>query len=111
MAISQYWVGSIPAEPISISVRDSHGRTRNLATYTGFKVIVLGSDNEEIDLTGSSLVTSGAVDGRFIFRWPTDRSVFDKSGEYLLQLELTGPESKDFTTEHNIKVRELGGKN
>jgi hypothetical protein len=111
MATSQYWVGQIPARPIAIDVRDSFGRAVSLNAYTGFNVIVLGSNNEEIDLTGSTLNTAGASTGRFIFRWPTDRSVFEESGEYLLQLELTSPTARDFTTEHNIKVRRLGGKN
>lgn len=111
MATSQYWVGQIPNRPLAIDVRDSDGRAINLSTYTGFNVVVLGSHNEEIDLTGSVLVTSGAPTGRFVFRWPTDRSLFEEPGEYLLQLELTSPTARDFTTEHNIKVRRLGGKN
>ena len=110
MAISQYWVGQIPSRPISMTVYDSNGNTLNLSGYTDFKVNVLGSDNEPIDLTGSTLTTSGASTGRFVFRWPTDRSVFDKAGEYLLQLEIDGGNgTKDFTTVHTIKVRRLGG--
>lgn len=111
MAISQYWVGQIPSRPIAIDVRGSDGRAINLASYTGFRAIVLGSDNEEIDTTGAVLNTSQAGSGKFVFRFPTGRSLFDKEGEYLLQLELTGGGYKDFTTEHHIKVRRLGGKN
>lgn len=112
MAINTYWVGQIPSIPISLTVRDSYGRVRNLSTYTGFNVILLGSDNEVIDTTGSTLLTSGASNGRFVFRWPTDRSLFNKTGEYLLQLEILGSEgTKDYTTEHTIKVRRLGGVN
>lgn len=111
MAISTYWVGQIPARPIAIDVRDSEGRPANLSSYTGFKVIVLGSDNEEIDVTGSTLNTAQAVTGRLVFRWPTGRSVFEKSGRYLLQLQLEGDGVKDFTTEHDIKVKRLGGAN
>lgn len=111
MSISQYWVGQIPSRPIAIDVRGSDGRAINLSSYTDYKVIVIGSDNEEIDITGSTLNISGAPQGRFVFRWPEGRSVFDKAGEYLLQLELSGGGYKDYTTEHNIKVRRLGGKN
>ena len=111
MAISQYWVGQIPSKPIAIDVRDSDGYPVNLSAYTDFRIQVLGSDNEEVDLTGSSLTTSGAADGRFVFRWPVGRSVFNKPGEYLLQLEIDGAGTKDFTTVHSIKVRRLGGKN
>lgn len=112
MAINTYWVGQIPSIPIPITVRDSYGLVRNLSAYTGFNVILLGSDNEEIDTTGSTLLTSGATTGRFVFRWPTDRSLFNKSGEYLLQLEILGPDgTKDYTTAHTITVRRLGGVN
>lgn len=107
MAISQYWVGQIPARPITIDVRDSNGRAIALAPYTSFRVIVLGSDNESVDLTGSTLTWN--TSGRFVFRWPSDRSIFEEAGDYLLQLEFIGPGSRDFTTEHNIKVRKLGG--
>jgi hypothetical protein len=110
MAINQYWVGQIPSKPISITVYDSNGFKMNLATYADFKVRLLGSDNEEIDTTGSTLLTSGAADGRFVFFWPTNKSLFDKPGEYLLQLEIDGASgTKDFTTTHSIRVRKLGG--
>lgn len=111
MAISQYWVGQIPARPIAIDVRGSDGREVNLASYTDFRAVVIGSDNEEVDITGATLNTSRAAAGKFVFRWPEGRSVFNKEGEYLLQLELSGGGYKDFTTEHHIKVRRLGGKN
>ena len=110
MAISQYWTGQIPSRPLTITVYDSYGNRANLSAYTDFEVNLVGSDNEEIDLTGATLTTSGAADGRFVFYWPTDRSVFDKPGEYLLQLEINGPSgTKDFTTTHTIRVRRLGG--
>lgn len=110
MAISTYYVGQIPARPLAIDVRDSDGRPVNLAGYTGYNVRVLGSDNEDIDLIGSTLNVSQAGTGRFVFRWPSDRSLFDKHGEYLLQMEFTSPTARDFTTEHTIRVRKFGGK-
>jgi len=110
-AMSQYWVGQMPARPIAIDVRDSQGRTMDLSAYNEFKVRVLGSDNEEIDLTGSTLTTSGAAQGRFVFHWPVGRSVFTKPGDYVLQMELDGIGVRDFTTVHTIRVRRLGGIN
>ena len=111
MEISQYWVDQIPARPLSIQVRDSRGLPVNLSSYSDFNVIMLGSDNEEIDLTGAELSTAGAINGRFVFRFPTDRSLFNKPGEYLLQLEFVGNGARDFTTVHHIKVKKLGGIN
>jgi hypothetical protein len=95
---------------MAIDVRDQNGYPVNLASYTNYKVKLVGSDNEDIDLTGSVLNTSGATTGHFVFRWPIDRSVFTKPGEYLLQLEIDGQNgTKDFTTTHSIRVRKLGG--
>lgn len=110
-AISTYWVGQMPARPIAIDVRDSQGRAIDLSAYNDFKVNILGSDNEKIDLTGSSLTTSGASQGRFVFRWPVSRSVFTKTGEYVMQMEMDGVGVRDFTTIHTIRVRRLGGIN
>lgn len=109
MSISTYYVGAMPAKPLAIDVRDSQGQVIDLSAYNDFKVRVLGSDNEEVDLAGSFLTTSGAAQGRFVFRWPVGRSVFTKTGEYVLQMELGGTGVKDFTTVHTIKVRRLGG--
>jgi hypothetical protein len=104
-----YWVGDKPSRPISITIRDSGGRPLNLSVYSDVKVRMLGSDNEELDLTGSSVTTSGGADGRLTFRFPTYRSLFTKPGEYLLQVELGGTGTLDRTTTHTIMVRRLGG--
>jgi hypothetical protein len=109
MSISYYWTGQIPQRPMVIDVNGSDGRPANLAGYTNYEVIVLGSDNEPVDMTGAQLQTAQASSGRLVFRWPSDRSVFTKTGEYLLQLKLTSDTSRDFTSVHHIFVRELGG--
>lgn len=108
MEISQYWVGQIPRRPLSIVVRDSLGRDLDLSGYTTYSVRIVGSNNEEVDLTGSQLQTAGAKTGRFVFVWPTTKSLFDEPGEYLLQLQMSDSTSRDFTTTWPIKVRELG---
>lgn len=111
MRISSYYTGQIPNDPIVFNVRDSKGRVKNLSTYTDYTWRMLGSDNEEVDLTGAVSNTAGAATGRFVFRFPEGRSVFTKPGEYLLQLELSGNGRKDFTSEHTIRVRRFGGNN
>ena len=108
MEISQYWVGQIPAKPLVINVKDEEGRDYDLTTYTTIEVVILGTDNEVLDLTGSTLDTGGAPGGRVIFVWPTDRSLFEKTGDYVLQLVLSGTGRKDITSVHNIKVRQIG---
>jgi hypothetical protein len=106
--ISQYWKDQIPARPLSIQVKDQDGNEMNLSGYTSYAIKMLGSDNETIDLTGSELNTLNADIGKFTFRWPTDRSLFNYSGDYVIQLELTGTGKKDYTSTHTIRVRELG---
>jgi hypothetical protein len=108
MTISQYWVGEIPLRNLSISVKDSAGRALNCSGYTDISVRMLGSDNEEVNLTGANLNRAGAASGRFVLDWPKGRSLFTKSGEYVLQLILSVNGAKDMTTAHTIRVNDLG---
>lgn len=112
MAISEFWVGEIPSKPLPIQIVDSDNNPMVLNVFSGFKVRLLGSDNEEIDVTDIVLNMTGTLDGVLTMRWPTNRSLFNKPGEYLLQLQLEGPNgTKEFTDAHTIRVREFGGKN
>lgn len=106
--ISQYWIDQIPARPLSIQVKDEDGVDLNLSLYTTIEAVLLGSNNEEIDLTGSVLDTTAKSVGNIIFRWPTTRSLFEYPGDYVLQIKLTGAGRLDFTTAHTLRVRELG---
>jgi hypothetical protein len=106
--ISQYWKDQIPARPLSIQVKDQDGNDMDLSGYTTYNVKMLGSYNEELDLTGAQLNTLNADIGKFTFRWPTTRSLFQYAGDYVLQLELIGEGKKDYTSTHTIRVRELG---
>lgn len=106
--ISQYWVGQIPGRPLSIQVKDQSGADYNLAGYTTISATLLGSYNEEIDITGSVVNDAGKSIGKIAFFWPTDRSLFDYPGDYVFQLKLEATGKKDFTSTHIIRVRELG---
>lgn len=106
--ISQYWKDQIPARPLSIQVSNQDGTAMDLSAYTNIEVIMVGTNNEIVDLSGSSLNTTGKGAGKFVFNWPTTRSLFDAAGDYLLQLKLGGTGRLDFTTTHPIRVKELG---
>lgn len=106
--ISQYWVGQIPTRPLSMTVKDSDGADMDLSGYTTITLKMLGSYNEEINLSGGTLNTNNAGRGKISFAWPTTRSLFDYPGDYIIQLELSGTGKKDFTTTHTLRVRELG---
>jgi hypothetical protein len=106
--ISQYWKDQIPARPLSIQVNNQDGTEMNLSGYTDIEVVLIGTNNDIVDLSGSTLVTTGKAVGKIIFNWPTTRSLFDAAGDYLLQLKLGGTGKLDFTTTHPIRVKELG---
>jgi hypothetical protein len=106
--ISQYWIDQIPARPLSIQVKDQSGADMNLSLYTNIEAVLIGTNNEEVDLTGSVLDSANKAIGNIVFRWPTARSLFDEPGDYVLQLKLSGTGKLDFTTTHTLRVRELG---
>jgi len=106
--ISQYWKDQIPAKPLSIQVKDQSGNDANLSGYTTIDVKMVGSNNEEIDLAGSTVISTNKNIGKIQFVWPTDRSLFEDIGDYVLQLQLGGTGKLDFTSTHTLKVRELG---
>jgi hypothetical protein len=108
MHISNYNVGQIPLRNLVIAVHDSDGNPLDSRAYTNVYLRMLGSDNEEVDLTGSYLNTGGAAFGRFVFEWPQDRSLFTEPGEYVMQLVLENATAKDITNTHTIRVNELG---
>lgn len=109
MEISQYWVGQIPLTNLTLTVKDAYGRNLNLNIYTDISVRMLGSDNEEVDLTGLNVNRGGSSQGKVILEWPRNRSLFTKAGEYVLQLVLrTADGAMDMTTAQTLRVRELG---
>ena len=112
MAISEFWVGEIPSKPLEIEVLDSDNNEVALNAYSTIRARMLGSDNEEIRVDDIVFNRIGTTGGILTLRWPRNRSLFNKSGEYLLQLELNGANgTKEFTDAHTIRVREFGGKN
>lgn len=111
MAIGQYWVGQIPLRNLSLTIKDDKGNALNCVGYTDISVRILGSSNEEVDITGSVLNRAGAQIGRLVFEWPRDRSLFTEKGDYVLQVILkstTPVGSNDMTTAYTMRVKELG---
>jgi hypothetical protein len=109
--ISQYWVDQIPASPLSITIKDTYGADKDLSAYTSVSVEMLDEYNNEVSLTGSTIQFVNKTAGRVLFTWPTSKSVFAIPGDYVLRVKLTSSTATDFTTVHNVKVREFGGVN
>jgi|SRR6478735_3610017 len=107
--ITEYEVGQIPQQPLVVTVLDEFNNVPNLAGYTTYEIELLGSDNEGIDLTGVTLNTESARNGRFLVLWPKTHSLFTKRGDYLLRLVFKDDAgSRDYTRTHTIRVREFG---
>lgn len=103
-----YWVGQIPGRPLIITVLDQDGDPVNLNGYTVVRLRMLDSHNSEVDLPEALTEVADANNGRVLFNWP-DESIFTGPGEYVLQLELRTPTSKNYTTVQPIIVKEFGG--
>ena len=106
--ISQYWKDQIPAKPLSIQINNQDGTAMNLSAYSTIEIVLVGSNNEFVETTGSTLNIAGKEVGKLIFVWPTTHSLFELAGDYLLQVKLSGTGKLDFTTTHPIRVKELG---
>lgn len=106
--ISQYWIGQIPARPLAIVVKNQEGADLNLSQYTTINVKMLDTDNKEVPTTGAVVDANAKQFGQIRFIFPTDRSLFTKKGDYILQLELVGSGKLDCTTTHTLRVREFG---
>ena len=68
--ISQYWIGQKPARPLSIVVKNQDGSDFNLSAYTTINVKLLDPDNNEVNLTGSTLDTNAKQFGQLRFIYP-----------------------------------------
>lgn len=106
--IGTYWIGQIPGDPLSIQVRDENNTPVDLSSYSTFRAIFLDSDNKEITLESGLLDSGGVINGRFVFHFPKDRSLFKKPGDYLFQLEMAGPGKLDRTGPFTMRVKKLG---
>lgn len=106
MALGTFWLGQIPAQPLSMIVVNQEGRNVNLSRYDEINLIMLGADNQRKTLTDGNLIVGNS---QVTYEWPTDRSLFDKPGDYIFQLELIGQGVRDYTGPQTIVVRKLGG--
>jgi hypothetical protein len=109
MQSKTFWVGDRPAGAWAIQVRDQKsGEAVSLGGFTTAKVYLLDPMNESIEIPQSYVTISALEQGVVTFLWP-QQSLFTKPGRYVMQLELSGPNSTRRTTEQTILVKALGG--
>lgn len=104
-----FWVGEKPGRVITISVYDELGKPFNLTPYTGVSLEILDTDNNVVDLTGSTTSVTDGIGGKIGFVFPSDRSIFTKPGEYLVRVKMTTATALDYTDAGGITVRKFGG--
>lgn len=104
-----YWVGEKPGGRITVTVLDAAGNPANLNSFTGVRLRMLDTDNNEVAIGDTNTDFVNKTAGTVTFAWPTTRSLFEKAGEYLLQLELSTASAKRYTSVQSILVKEFGG--
>lgn len=107
--ISQYWIGQRPTKPMLISVTDLDGKAIDLSAYTGYTLKVLDPDNYEVSVSDFTINTSQFNLGRVQITFPAARSIFEKTGPYVLRLEFSNSLGLDFTNVYTMNVSEFGG--
>lgn len=109
MQVKNYWVGDRPAGTWTFQVLDQKtGSIQDLKTYTSARVLMVGPNNESIEVPTNAVVIVDPANGLVNFAWPTV-SLFTKAGRYLVQLELSNASTTRKTTVQDILVRDLGG--
>lgn len=104
-----FWVGEKPGRIIVISVYDELGNSLNLTPYTSVTLEMLDTNNNKVDLTGSTTTVTDGIGGKIGFVFPADRSVFNSPGEYLVRLRMENNSTLDYTDAGGITVRKFGG--
>jgi hypothetical protein len=107
--ISQYWIGQRPIKPMLINVTDLDGKAIDLSNYSGYELKILDPDNYEIDASDFTIHTSEFNLGRVTITFPAIRSIFEKTGAYIMRLEFSNANGLDFTNTYTMNVTEFGG--
>lgn len=107
MIITQFWEGDIPLRPMYFGIQDEYGNDIGGVGGYSAKVRMLDTDNREVNLRGSQLIT--AIDQPYAtFVFPEDRTVFPKHGDYLIQLGIESGGRTQWANPHTIRVQRLG---
>lgn len=104
----EYEVGAIPSRSATLLVRDELDNPVNIVGYD-IELEMLDSDNEPVDLSGIQIFQIPQAIGMIAVTWPTNRSLFNKRGKYLLRLVMrTDSGAVDITRTAEIRVRDFG---
>jgi hypothetical protein len=103
-----FYVGERPGGSTRFRILSEAGVPESLASYTQARVLMLDSDNREVEFPNENTEISDPIGGVVTFLWPSE-SVFKKAGYYVLQVELIGASATRKTSVLDIHVKRLGG--
>lgn len=93
MDYKTYWVGERPGGALAITILDKEsGLPADISEYSNVVLKMVDGRNREVDTGNATAMISSGVNGRVVFFWPTDVSMFERPGEYVFQLVLSGGE-------------------
>lgn len=105
MRMPVFWVGQVPRQSLVMDVVNQRGEEIDLSRYNDISLIMIGADNRRKQLNGTLTVNQSK--NRVLYNWEST-SLFDKPGDYIVQLELEGDDFKDYSSPVTFVVRELG---
>lgn len=104
MSLGPYFVGQIPKFAIVMTVKDPDSNAaKNLSSFNSVEVRLEGPGGNSIDTTAGTAIISDALNGEVTYSFPST-SLFDKPGDYQLQLKLTDGTFIDYTTAVTFEV-------
>ena len=105
-------VGARPSRPLSIAIRDEQDNPVNALGYESITVEILDTNDDLVDMTGTSLTEISAGVGIFTLSLPKNRTLFPETGKYLLRMVLASSNgARDITRTAEIRVRDFGRNN
>lgn len=109
MDTKTFWVGDRPGGSWTFQILDSRsGEPLNLNSYHTARMVIVGSDNEEVETPSINTSIADAGLGLVTFLWP-DKSLFTQAGRYQMQVELIGNSARRLSTVQEILIKKTGG--
>jgi hypothetical protein len=108
--ISQYWIGQIPVDPLHVDIKDQAANPIDLSIYDRIVIQIQDPDNYTVPSDQFDVDLALLAQGRIVLKFPTNYSIFRKTGEYLLRLEFSNSGAIEFSTSYSMMVYEFGGK-
>ena len=102
-----FYKNQVPVEMMRITVVDETNRPRNLTAYSSAQLFMTDPDGERVDaMSGGGLVSfSDRPGGVLLFKFP-EHTLFQKRGQYEMQIKLMAGTREDYTDVGTLHVIE-----